>query len=108
MSIGREDVAFESLTISEHHDERHLENIRQPLGQHERHHVTNMHGIATRPAASIDKERFIPLILVQDYLKIAMRKDNLSPQKTVRFLARDSLKPLQQGIVNELGPELID
>lgn len=67
-----------------------------------------MHGIATGSPASIDKEWLILLVLVQDKLKIAMRKDDLPPQKTMRLLARDTLKPLKQGIVNELGPELVN
>ena len=50
-----------------------LEDILQPFGENERHHVPEMHAVATRSATGVKEERLSLLIPIQDIVELSMR-----------------------------------
>ena len=69
--------------------------------------MPNVHYVATRAAASVDKEWLVLLVPVQNHLKITVREDDMSSEEVVRLVAGNLLESLEQSVINNLGSELL-
>lgn len=77
------------------------------LCEDKRHHMAQMHAIATWPAASVEEERLPLLIPVQNLVEITMRKEHPPAKEDVRAVARQSLETLQERRIDAAGTKLV-
>ena len=105
--INRTSDEGRRLTVGQHHDEGHVEDVGQPSGQLKWNRVADVHDVAAGAAPGVDEEGLPFLVPVEDQLEVAVREDDAPAEEAVRLVARDALEPLEQGVVDELGAELL-
>lgn len=68
--------------------------------------MTNVHAVTARTTTSVQEERLILLIAVQDTRQVTVAEEDLSSQKAMGSVAGDLLEALQQSIIDETGTKL--
>ncbi len=86
----------ELLIVGQLNDKWAVECVLQVFCELERYSVSNVHAVTAGATPGIEVEWFALLISVQDLFKVAVRKDDTSPHKSMWFLPGDSFKPLEQ------------
>ena len=60
-----------------------------------------MQRLGRRAAAGVQVNGFLPLVRVEDEVKVAVGKDDPSPEEGVGPVSRDALEAVDQGLVDE-------
>jgi hypothetical protein len=67
------------LVVGQHDDQRHVEDLLQLLGEEEWHRVSQVHAATAGASSGVQHECAIPLVCVQDLVKVSVRKEEASP-----------------------------
>jgi hypothetical protein len=67
-------VRRESHRTRQLNDQGTVEDVLQPSGEHERNSVTHVHGAAGRTSTSIEIERLLLLVSVEDGVEVTVGK----------------------------------
>lgn len=82
--------------------------IKNPLGEGKGHHMAQMHAVAAGTATRVQEERLAFLMACQNPIEVAMGEDQLATEEGMQLVAGDSLKALQQRLVNKLRAKGVD
>ena len=84
------------LVICNLDDQRHVEGVLQVLGEDEGDAVTEMEGLSTRAAASVEVKRLSLLVSVEDLSKISLAEENATSNESMDGHQRQFVNSLLQ------------
>ena len=96
------------LVVREHDHKGDIKDILQPFREGHGGGMSQVEAVRAWAAPCVEVEGLALLVEVEDRLKVSMTKHNSPAQVSVRLDACDLFEPFEEGLVDALGPELID
>mmetsp|Transcript_22472 Transcript_22472/g.57027 ORF Transcript_22472/g.57027 Transcript_22472/m.57027 type:complete len:401 (-) Transcript_22472:153-1355(-) len=106
--LQRDVLPEEFLVVGELDDERALERVLQPFGEHKGDQVPEVQRLGARAAAGVEVHLAAPLHRVEDHPEVAVREEDAAPDPRVRARVGYPLEPRDDVLRDRGRPKLDD